>query len=74
MERELRAAVSEWLKANKNKTKMILSKQLTLGSTGDIEFTASVMKEMNKRKPTFPALPKVTINRPAPAPASSEKK
>ena len=74
MERELRAAVSEWLKANKNKTKMILSKQLTLGSTGDIEFTASVMKEMNKRKPTFPALPKVTINRPAPAPASGEKK
>ena len=74
MERELREAVSAWLKANKNKTKMILSKQLTLGSTGDIEFTAGVMKEMNKRKPTFPALPKVTINRPAPAPASGEAK
>ena len=73
MERELRAAVSEWLKANR-KTKMILSKQLTLGSTGDIEYTAGVMKEMNKRKPTFPALPKVTINRPAPAPASGEAK
>ena len=68
MERELREAVSAWLKTNK-KTKMILSKQLTLGNTGDIDFTTGVMKEMNKRKPTFPALPKVTINRPAPAPA-----
>ena len=73
LEQELRAAVAEWLKANK-RIKMILSKQLTLGSTGDIEFTAGVMKEMNKRKPKFPALPKVTINRPAPnpAPASGE--
>lgn len=68
LERELREAVAAWLKSNR-KTKMILSKQLTLGSTGDIEFTAGVMKEMNKRKPQFPALPKVTINRPAPAPA-----
>ena len=79
LERELREAVSAWLKANK-RIKMVLAKQLTLGSTGDIEFTAGVMKEMNKRKPTFPALPKVTINRPAatsgeaPAPAPAANK
>lgn len=70
LEQELRAAVDAWLKSHK-RIQMILSKQLTLGAAGGIEFTTGIMQEMNKRKPKFPALPKVTINRPAPAPAAA---
>lgn len=66
LDKELRAAVAEWMKKNK-KIVMVMPKHLTLGNTGIVEFTTAVMNEMNKRTAKFPDLPKVTINKPAPA-------
>jgi Skp family chaperone for outer membrane proteins len=63
VENELRAAVSVWLSKNKRFT-MVVSKQLLLGNADSIDFTSSIMKEMNRRNPKFPDLPKVTINPP----------
>ena len=75
LDRELRAACENWLKANK-KTMMLLPKQLTLAAANSVDVTAGVTKEMDKRKPKFPELPKVTINKPAdnPAPAAEADK
>ncbi len=48
---------------------MVIGKHQTLGNTGIVDFTSSVMTEMNKRRAKFPDLPKVTVNKPAPAAA-----
>ncbi|MGI6076468.1 MAG: hypothetical protein ACOYD9_08950 [Pyramidobacter sp.] len=65
LEAELRAAAAAWLRKNRS-YKMVINKDLLLASSGTVEFTTGVLKEMNLRKPKFPDLPKVTINRPEP--------
>lgn len=70
LDKELRAACDDWLKAHK-KIQLLISKQMALGSTGLIDFTSGVMELMNKRTAQFPALPKVTVN---PKPAQAEDK
>lgn len=63
LETELKAAAAAWLSKNKS-YKMVINKDLLLASSASVEFTTGVLKEMNLRKPKFPDLPKVTINRP----------
>lgn len=63
LETELKAASAAWLSKNKS-YKMVINKDLLLASSASVEFTTGVLKEMNLRKPKFPDLPKVTINRP----------
>ncbi len=77
LEKELRAVSSDWLKKN-TKYMMVLPKQQVLGNAAGVDFSSAFMTEMNKRKVTFPDLPKVNINKPEqtaePAPKEAEKK
>ncbi len=74
LEKELRSVASDWLKKN-SKYMIVLPKQQVLGNAAGVDFTSSMMTEMNKRKVTFPDLPKVNINKPeaSPAPKEAEK-
>ncbi|MBQ9422871.1 MAG: hypothetical protein IJU32_04775 [Pyramidobacter sp.] len=64
LENELQAAASEWLRSSK-KAVILFPRHLAIASLDSADYTSEVMKEMNRRKPVFPEVPKVTINRPA---------
>lgn len=61
-------AVKEWRTAN-GKYDIVISRQTLLDSAPSVDVTGAVMKEMDKQKPQFPALPTVQVN-----PPEAEKK
>ncbi|MDY4032871.1 MAG: hypothetical protein SOY64_07440 [Pyramidobacter sp.] len=71
LQSELTAAVEAWHKRNP-KFHAVIARQLLLGVNAKLDATSAVMKEMNKRKPKFAALPTVTVNKPE-VPAKAEQ-
>ena len=63
MQNELNDVITAWRKKN-SRTLMVINKQILLDSAPSVEITNAIMKEMNRRKPKFPDLPKVSITRP----------
>lgn len=61
--KELEAAVLGWREKNPEAL-IVLNRQLALAADDSVDVTDEVMIEMNRRTPTFPSLPTVTINRP----------
>lgn len=60
----LEKAIKEWRAENK-KYDIVISRQNLLDSSASVDVTASVMKEMEKQKVEFPALPTVQVTPPA---------
>lgn len=64
----LEKAIKDWRNDNK-KYDIVMSRQNLLDSSASVDVTASVMKEMDKQKVEFPALPTVKVT-----PPTEEKK
>ena len=71
LQSELMASVEAWRKKNP-KFHAVIARQLLLDAAPKLDVTSAVMKEMNRRKPKFAALPTVTVNKPEP-PARPEQ-
>ena len=63
LQSELMASVEAWRKKNP-KFHAVMARQLLLDAAPRLDVTDAVMKEMNRRKPKFAALPTVTVKKP----------